>query len=131
MRRVFLPSVSGAAIVIGAMPLPAIEKRPAAKDSGREVRNMRSQQPIAKFKCGSVTAALWLNEVEIRGSLVPMLKASVERRFRANDGSWKSSNSFSRNELPFAVWCLQRSFDEIVRRENENSRETAEEGVVK
>ena len=88
---------------------------------------MTGQQPVAKFKCGSVTSALWLNEVEIRGRLVPMLKATIERRFLAADGSWKSSSSFSRSELPYAIWCLQRSFDEIVRRENENSRDPVEE----
>jgi len=92
---------------------------------------MTGQQPVAKFKCGSVTAALWLNEIEIRGRVVPMLKASVERRFRAADGSWSSSGSFSRTELPYAIWCLQRSFDEIIRRENEDSREIADEQVVK
>ena len=91
---------------------------------------MTGHQPVAKFRCGQVTVALWLNEIEIRGRIVPMLKATVERRYRAQNGEWKSTGSFAKSELPYAIWCLQRAFDEIVRRENENDRELVKEEKV-
>jgi hypothetical protein len=34
------------------------------------------------------------------------LKATLERRFKDASGTWKSSNSFSRNEIPLAIHCL-------------------------
>ena len=43
-----------------------------------------------------------------------MLKTTVERRYKDRDGQWKSSGSFSRNEIPMAIYCLQKSFDHIV-----------------
>ena len=48
------------------------------------------------------------------GKQVTMLKATVERRYKSGDGQWKSSASFSRNEIPLAVYCLQKCFEHII-----------------
>ena len=91
---------------------------------------MTANKPVAKFRCGQVTAALWLNEIEIRGRIVPILKASVEKAYRDHTGEWKSTQSFAKGELPYAIWCLQRAFDAIIRRENERDRETSEQQIA-
>ena len=76
---------------------------------------MAGQRPVAKFRAGQVSAAIWENEVTTKaGKKVTMLKATVERRYKDRDGQWKSSGSFSRNEIPLAVYCLQKSFEHIV-----------------
>jgi hypothetical protein len=46
---------------------------------------------------------LWENEATVDGRKVTLLKATVERRYKDKDGTWKSSGSFSRNEIPLAV----------------------------
>ena len=71
---------------------------------------------------GSCRAAIWENEIRVDGSSKKMLKASVERRYKDKDGSWKSSQSFGRNEIPLAVYCLEKAFEAIV------SEETAQNG---
>ena len=71
-------------------------------------------QPVKKFRAGSVSCALWENEATVNGKTMTMLKASVERRFKNGDGEWKSSGSFSRNEIPLAIWCLQKAFDTML-----------------
>lgn len=43
-----------------------------------------------------------------------MLKASVERRYKDSSGEWKSSNSFSRSEIPLAKYCLNKAFEYMV-----------------
>ena len=43
-----------------------------------------------------------------------LAKASVERRYKDKDGKWQSSGSFSRNEIPLAIYCLQKAFDTII-----------------
>ena len=92
---------------------------------------MAGQRPVAKFKAGQVSAALWENEVTARtGKKVTMLKATVERRYKDRDGQWKSSGSFSRNEIPLAIYCLQKSFERIVEGEKENDNGTVEEETV-
>ena len=72
-------------------------------------------KPVAKFKAGQVSAALWENEITTKnGHKATMLKASVQRRYKDRDGQWKSSGSFSRNEIPLAVYCLQKAFEKII-----------------
>ena len=71
--------------------------------------------PIKKFRAGSISCAIWENEVNIGGRQVAILKATVERRYKDNkDGQWKSSGSFSRNEIPLAIYCLTKAFAAMV-----------------
>ena len=74
--------------------------------------------PLKKFRAGQVSCALWENEVQVNGRSIRMLKASVERRYKDKDGKWQSSNSFSRNEIPMAIYCLQKAFDTIIEEQN-------------
>jgi len=76
---------------------------------------MAGQKPVAKFRAGQVSAALWGNEITVRnGSKVTVLKATVQRRYKDKDGNWQSSGSFSRNEIPLAIYCLQKAFEKII-----------------
>jgi len=70
--------------------------------------------PVKKFSAGSVSCALWENEATVDGRKVNLLKATVERRYKDKDGTWKSSGSFSRNEIPLAVFCLLKAFAAMV-----------------
>ena len=71
------------------------------------------------ISAGSCRAAIWENEIRVNGSAKTMLKASVERRYKDKDGSWKSSSSFSRNEIPLAVYVLEKAFEAIVAEEKD------------
>ena len=77
---------------------------------------------MKKFSAGSVSCALWNNEATVDGRKVNLLKATVERRYKDRDGTWKSSGSFSRNEIPMAVFCLLKAFAAMVE-ENEAEEE--------
>ena len=91
---------------------------------------MVGQRPVAKFAAGQVAAAIWENEVMTRsGKKLTMLKASVERRFKDKDGQWKSSNSFSRNEIPLAIYCLQKSLEHIIESRKDEDEMPEEEAV--
>lgn len=86
--------------------------------------------PVAKFRAGQVSAALWENEVTTKaGKKVTMLKATVERRYKDRDGQWKSSNSFARNEIPLAIFCLQKSFEHIIGSQQDEEGSVEEETV--
>jgi hypothetical protein len=92
-----------------------LEKRPFTADDGlSEVNKMPGQKPVAKFKAGQISAAIWENEISVNGGKTTVMKATVQRRYKDNQGSWKSSGSFSRNEIPLAVYCLQKSFEKII-----------------
>ncbi len=77
------------------------------------------QFPVAKFKAGQVSAAIWENEVQMARGTVKILKATVQRRYKDRSGAWQSSTSFSRNEIPLAIHCLQKSFERIIEIQNE------------
>ncbi len=86
-----------------------------------------NQTPVAKFKAGQVSAALWENEIEVKGKTVTILKATVQRRYKDQDGNWQSSGSFSRNEIPLAIHCLQKAFDKIIETQSQASSNKTEE----
>ena len=79
------------------------------------------QTPIAKFQAGQVSAALWENQVEIKGKTVTLLKATVQRRYKDREGKWQSSGSFGRNEIPMAIYCLQKAFEKIIEKQKDSS----------
>jgi hypothetical protein len=90
-----------------------------------------SEQPLARFRAGAMSCALWENEIAVNGTTKTALKASVSRRYKDRDGSWKSSQSFSRNEIPLAVYCLEKAFEKIVEEETAQSGNgNVEEEVV-
>jgi len=89
---------------------------------------MAGQKPVAKFQAGQVSAAIWENEISVNGRQVTVLKATVQRRYKDKDGDWKSSGSFSRNEIPLAIYCLEKSFEHMIegqKDENDNDNEKA------
>jgi len=87
-------------------------------------------RPVAKFTAGQVSAAIWENEVTTKaGKKVTMLKATVEQRYKDRDGQWKSSGSFSRNEIPLAIYCLQKSMEHIIESQKDGDGSVEEEVV--
>ena len=84
--------------------------------------------PVAKFRAGQISAALWENEITTKnGHKATMLKASVQRGYKDRDGQWKSSGSSSRNEIPLAIYCLQKAFEKII---EVQIGESSDDGVV-
>ena len=80
------------------------------------------KQPVHKVKAGAVSCALWHNEAKVDGRSVTILKATLDRRYRKGTGNWKSGGSFSRNEVPLAIWCLQRAFDYMLEKQPEEGQ---------
>ena len=91
-------------------------------------------QPLARFRAGAMSCALWENEINVNGTTKTMLKASVSRRYKDRDGNWKSSQSFSRNEIPLAIYCLEQAFAKIIEEETaqagNNGNGVEEEAVM-
>ena len=82
---------------------------------------MVGQLPLAKFKAGQVSSAIWENEVQMPRGIVRILKATIQRRYKDKNGTWQSSTSFSRNEIPLAIHCLQKAFEKIIEKQNEEA----------
>ena len=91
------------------------------------------QLPVAKFRAGQISSAVWRNQIQIKGKVVMVLKATVQRRYKDKEGNWQSSGSFSRNEIPLAIHCLQQAFEKIIETQHEDStnNNNIEETVIR
>ena len=88
-------------------------------------------KPIWKTKAGTVSGALWENTITVNGREIVTLKATVQRRYRdSKDGQWRSSGSFSRNEIPLAIYCLQKSFEHMIEKQTDDENGSVEEETV-
>ena len=88
-------------------------KRFVARDDGLRGEKVEGQEPLARFRAGQITCALWQNEINVNGIATTILKASVNRRYKGRNGKWKSSQSFSRNEIPLAIDVLQKALERM------------------
>ncbi len=79
------------------------------------------QLPVAKFRAGQISSAVWRNQIQVKGIAITVLKATVQRRYKDKEGNWQSSQSFSRNEIPLAIHCLQQAFEKIIETQHEDS----------
>ncbi len=77
---------------------------------------MDKHQPIEKFRAGQVTCALFENEVLMNGQPHQIVNATLGRRYKDRNGQWKTSQSFSRNEIPLAIYVLQKAFEAMIER---------------
>ena len=82
---------------------------------------MTTQQPVARFRAGQVSCAIWENEINVNGMTKTMLKASVSRRYKDRDGNWQSSQSFGRNEVFLAIQCLRQAVKKMIEEEQTQS----------
>ena len=71
-------------------------------------------RPEQTFKAGAVRASVFLNTIERGGQTIPIRKVVLEVRYRDKDGQWKSSSSFSLNEIPKATTVLQQAYEYLL-----------------
>ena len=87
--------------------------------------------PLKKFRAGAITCALWENEMQLPGGgKKALLKATVERRYKDKNDTWKSSNSFGRNEIPLVKWCLDKAFTAMIEEQNVQPEGKVDQEVV-
>jgi len=80
---------------------------------------METQQPIRRFQAGQVSCALFENAIQVNGETRQIVKATLGRRYKDRYGNWKTSQSFSRNEIPLAIFVLQKSFEAMLEKSPE------------
>lgn len=91
---------------------------------------MAGQKPLWKASAGTVSVALWKNDVAVGGRNVTMLKATVERRYKDAQGQWASSSSFGRNEVPLLLYCLGRAYGKMLEKPDGAEGDTSDGELV-
>ena len=75
---------------------------------------MNGDRPIKTFKAGGVCASVFKNEQQSEGSSYPVYRVVLDRTYKAQDGSWKSTNGYGAYDIAKAMVVLQKAFDFIV-----------------
>ena len=71
-------------------------------------------RPIKTFRIGAVRASIFENTISKDGKSIQLPKVVLEVRYRDQAGTWKSTHSFSINELPKAMLALQKAYEYLM-----------------
>ena len=72
--------------------------------------------PIAKYSVGNISVAVWENESKEGNSFNTV---SLQRSYKVGE-EWKSSTSLNVNDLPKASLALQKAYEHLSLKENDN-----------
>ena len=78
-------------------------------------------QPEKKFTTGAIQVSVWKNEGTSKdGQKTEFRTINLQRRYTDKQGNWKSTNSFRINDLPRAALALNKAYEYIVLKEQDN-----------
>lgn len=83
-------------------------------------------RPEKSFRIGAVRTSVWKNTRQSKeGKTFETRSVSLDRSYRNSEGNYKTTHSFSANEIPKAILLLQRAYEYLVigAAEAENSEE--------
>lgn len=81
-------------------------------------------KPKKKFQCGSVSVAIWENQIQTANGPQTAERVTVERRYKDNaTGEWKSTNGFAANDLPKAIMALQKAYEFIAFKKSDDNED--------
>lgn len=80
--------------------------------------------PLKKFIAGSVSATLWRNKTKTaQGGEIEYTTVQIDRRYKDKDNTWKSTNNMRLNDVPKAVMVLQKAYEFLILRSDDNKIE--------
>jgi hypothetical protein len=86
-----------------------------------------SQKPEKVFRLRGLSSSIFVNTAKSEKREITYRKVSLQRNYRDDDGEWKSTNSFGRDDLPTLQLLLQRSWEFILDTDaTRNKDDTAE-----
>ena len=81
-------------------------------------------KPIKDFKSGNVQASIWRNEVDKDGQTVVRHSVRIQKQFRDDDGDYKETNYYFRDDIPKLILVAQKAFEFISLSESKEAEES-------
>lgn len=75
-----------------------------------------ARMPIKSFRSGAMQVAIWENEANENQRYHTV---SFERRYKDQNGQWKSTNHLRVNDLPKAALILSKAYEYLILSEAE------------
>ena len=97
-----------------------------------ENKNTGKNTPEKKFSTGVISAVIWKNQgIKKTGETTEFRTISLQRRYTDKKGEWKSTSSLRIADLPKASLVLNKAYEYLVLRQDNNPfTEVGEEEVV-
>ena len=81
---------------------------------------MENNKPIKEFRAGQIKATIWENEKKSgKGETVKYKSVNIEKSYKDDDGNWKTSNTFFREDIPKLQLVAAKAFEYISLTESE------------
>jgi hypothetical protein len=75
---------------------------------------MLKDQPIKKFKIGGIQVAVWANRIPNKeGGNDVLHSVTIERRYKDEQGNWRSATSFRTGDLPKLMFALTKAYEHL------------------
>ena len=81
------------------------------------------KSPVAKVAVGVVSAAIWKNTSQGKA---PFYNTTFELRFKDEQGTWKSGDSYSHSDLLLLSKCAELAFEKILELKQQDQETEAE-----
>ena len=81
---------------------------------------MVGDQPVKKFKCGTIEAAVFENEVGKSGKTFSVRKVVFQKNYLDRNNRWQSTSSLDFNDLPKAILALSKAYEFLAMAEKQS-----------
>ena len=82
---------------------------------------MANNKPIKKIQVGTISAAIWENEITGGNGDRTLERVTVDKRYKdAATGTWKSTGSFNLNEIPKLILALEKAYEFLTCKPKDN-----------
>ena len=69
-------------------------------------------KPVKRFQLGRITASIWRNVRKLdSGEDATLFSVTLDKRYRDKDGNWQGSSSLHFNEIPRAIFVLNKAYE--------------------
>jgi hypothetical protein len=75
--------------------------------------NNNTTKPVEEVRIGAIKAAVWRNVVDMGNNSRPMYSVTFQRLYRDGDNTWKSTESFGRDDLLLLAKVAERTFERV------------------
>ena len=82
-------------------------------------------KPVKVFRSRGISASIFANPAKSDGRDITFHKVSLQRTYKDGD-EWKTTTSFSRDDLPIARLLLDRAWEFILEAEASHGSDTSE-----
>jgi hypothetical protein len=82
--------------------------------------SQQNNQPIKKFRCSNISAAVFENEIEKDNEKITRFSVQIQKQFRRDDGSWQVTNVFFPEELNKLQLLAAKSYEFIALQESQD-----------